>query len=429
MSRPEMKSRTFASNRFAFCCSLAVLALLVAVVPAGHAQTYRVIYSFNGGAAGATPTDLTIARNGTLYGITVDEFQGNGNVFRLVPSNGGFLFSTLYNFRGGTDGAQPASTLTIGPNGSLYGATVTGGGSNHCQQGCGTVYNLQPPRTICKSTQCYWNETVLHSFTDGDGASPYSNVIFDNSGNLYGSAYYGCQYDAGCVYKLTPSGGTWVHSFAYSFHGNADGRQPIGDLTMDSAGNIYGVTRWSGTTGNGTVFQLVPTGQSSTLNTIYDFLGQSDGGWPEAGPTLDSAGNLYGSTPWVGSINSMGTVYQLAPNGGSYLYSLLYSFPEGYEGAGWTSPLTMDARGSLYGTTSYEGAINDSNCPWGCGTLFKLTPDGSGGWAYTDLHDFGDGTDGAIPEGNIVIDSHGNLFGTTYAGGTGTFGTVWEYTP
>lgn len=428
MSRPEMPSRIFASNRFDFCWWLAVLALLVAIAPSAHAQTYRVIYSFSGGATGVNPTNLTIARNGTLYGITVDGFHGNGNVFRLVPSGSGFLFSTLYNFRGGTDGALPSGTLTIGPNGSLYGTTTQGGGGSHCpQEGCGTVFNLKPPVTICKSTQCAWNESVLHTFNETDGASPYSNVIFDNAGNLYGSAYYGCQYDEGCVYKLTPSGGTWVHSFAYSFHGNADGRQPIGDLVKDSAGNIYGVTRWSGTTGNGTVFQLVSTGESSTLNTIYDFHGQSDGGWPEAGPTLDNAGNLYGSTPWVGSIGSMGTVYEAAYEGGSYHYSLLHSFPGGAEGAGGTSSLTMDAQGNFYGTTSYEGIYND-NCHYGCGTLYKLTPDGSGGWIYTDIHDFTGGSDGSSPLGNIVLDSHGNLFGTTLYGGTG-YGTVWEYTP
>jgi uncharacterized repeat protein (TIGR03803 family) len=181
---------------------------------------------------------------------------------------------------------------------------------------------------------------------------------------------------------------------------------------------------------------LVPTGQSWAANPLYIFQGKTDGGNPNSGVIFDNSGNLYGTTPWFFESSNPGTVFQLTPSGGNWIYTWLYGFSSGYQqGTGVVSTLTMDNAGNLYGTTYREGMVSET-CPNGCGTVFKLTPS-SGGWTYTDLHDFAGG-DGALPLSNVVFDDQGNLYGTTSAGGTGTncydgtligCGVVWKITP
>ena len=413
---------------------VAIFATGILAAPPAHAQTYKVLYNFTGGADGANPmAALTMDSAGNLYGTTEGGGVGYGSVFQLRRSGSAFVYRGLYSFKGGDDGDSPVARVTFGPNGSLYGTTLKGGGNNP-PFNSGIVFNLQPPPAFCKAVSCPWLETVLLRFNEANGVNPYGDVTFDHAGNLYGTTYSGGQHNEGEVYELTPSNGSWTFNFVYSFNGT-DGRQPVGGVTFDSAGNLYGTTRFG--LGNGSVFQLTPSGQSWTLHTLYAFSGYSDGGWPEEGVIIDAAGNIFGTTPWLPYTDNPGTVYELTPSDEGWTYSLLYGFPTGYQGAGYVSALVMDKDGNLYGTTSQEGLVSE-NCPGGCGTVFKLTPS-NGGWIYTDLHDFaGRISDGAAPYAGVVLDSQGNIYGTTSIGGTGTgcydgelvgCGVVWEITP
>jgi len=185
--------------------------------------------------------------------------------------------------------------VVFGPDGTLYGTTIYGGGGS-CLGGCGTVYNLKPPPTACKTALCPWTETILYRFTNGqDGASPGGDLVFDQQGNIYGMDF-GVANDPGAVYELTRSGGTWTERTLYHFSGGADGAQPYGGVTFDPSGNIYGVTRVGGAYSLGTVFQLTPSGSGWTENVLYSFQNGSDGEEPLAGLILDGAGNLYGTS-------------------------------------------------------------------------------------------------------------------------------------
>jgi uncharacterized repeat protein (TIGR03803 family) len=211
------------------------------------------------------------------------------------------------------------------------------------------------------------------------------------------------------VFKLTHSGGSWTESVLYRFTGGNDGGNPYSGVIFDNAGDLYGTCYLGGGAGSlGTVYELTPSGW--TERTLTDFSGGS--GSPIGGLTFDAQSNLYG-TGFVG-----GTVFELMPSGGNWIFSLIYSF-DGFDGP-FGSP-TVDATGSLYGANATGGAYD-------LGFVFKLTPS-NGGWTFTDLYDFTGGNDGGFPVSNVILDGHGNLYGTTFLGGTGGGGVVWEITP
>src|SRR5271157_1676225 len=429
MARPKQIQTRTCSRTAAL-----IIVLAFAALPSAQAQTLTVLHNFgNQPGDGAKPTTgLTMDAAGDLYGTTESGGLGYGTVFQLKRGGSGYVFRPLYSFEGGNDGASPETGVTIGPNGSLYGTTVQGGGSDNV----GTVFNLQPPATSCKSALCPWRETVILRFNEGNGDDPYGQPIFDQAGNLYGTTLYGGQRNNGEVYELTPSNGGWTENIIYSLGTSGSGYQPVGGVIFDQDGNLYGTTRFSAG-GYGVVYQLVPSGGTWEENTVYGFQGGADQGTPETGLIMDNAGNLYGTTPWfIYGNDANGTVYELSPSGGGWTYTLLYSFPSGYEGAGAVSALAMDKSGNLYGETSYEGIVGGP-CPYGCGAVFKLTPSSSG-WIYTDLYNFTGGSDGAEPYGGVVLDNQGNLYGTTWIGGTGTncydgslagCGVVWKLAP
>ncbi|MFZ0314854.1 MAG: choice-of-anchor tandem repeat GloVer-containing protein [Candidatus Korobacteraceae bacterium] len=424
MSRSEKYSSSVAVG-LAVIAGLLLVLLTVVAVPA---QTFRVLHTFTGQGDGANPVaSLVMGGEGRFYGTTSG---GYGSVFKLALSASGGVLSPLHDFSYPVNGGDVLyGPVTFGPDGNLYG-TALDGGQGDCNEGggCGTVFKLQPPASVCKSFLCPWTETVLYRFQGPpDGGNPYSGVLFDQAGNMYGTTAYGgnggCDFGAGCgaVYKLTPSGGGWTESIIHNFVAGADGQLPAGGLIFDRAGNLYGTTANGGPTGIGIIYQLTPSGSGWTETILHTFQG-ADGAVPYDTLISDQEGNLYGTSIAGGATNG-GTVFELS-HPGSWTYNLLHSFADDGPYAG----VVFDTAGNLYGATTQGGAN-------GSGSVFKLTPS-NGVWTETVLHSFsfGDG-DGAQPLGGVTLDSNGNIYGTASDGG-GFFtvcdigcGTVWEITP
>jgi uncharacterized repeat protein (TIGR03803 family) len=221
------------------------------------------------------------------------------------------------------------------------------------------------------------------------------------------------------VYQLQKSGNSWLENTLYAFSGDLDGGEPFGGLVEDSSGNFYGTTSFAGAQGYGTIFELAQTSGTWTLNTLYTFQYASDGGQSYAGLISDSSGNLYGTTS-TGGPNNAGTVFELKRSGGSWVFNVVYAF-SGTFSDGPRASLIMDSGGNLYGTTFRAGAF-------GAGSVFKLTKTGNS-WTYSSLHDFTGGSDGAYLYSSLALDSAGNLYGTTYLGGTDGQGVIFEITP
>jgi uncharacterized repeat protein (TIGR03803 family) len=394
---------------------IVVVLFIVFTAQSAQAQTFKVIHTFTGGPDGASPVGaLTMDQAGNFYGTASGGGSGNGTVYRLSKKGSNWIFNPLYAFAGGNDGGGPWAGVTIGPDGSLYG-TTTDYGTPY-----GTVFNLKPPVTACKAALCPWTETVLYLFNrehPGGG-----NLIFDQAGNLYGTTVFGGVYGLGTVFELVPSQGGWTESVLYTFVGN-DGAYPDSALIFDNVGNLYGTTLEGFSLGN--VFQLTPSGSGWTENVLYNFHG-TDGAHPYPGPMFDQSGNIYGATADLGPHNG-GTVFKLTPSGGGWTFSLVYSLTDSplCSDCGPVGNLIMDGAGNIYGTTSRSGDLA-CNAPYGCGTVFQLTPSG-GSWTYTLLHDF-TGSDGANPSGGLIFDENGNLYGVASAGGSQGVGTIWEIT-
>jgi uncharacterized repeat protein (TIGR03803 family) len=432
--------RTFIRRGSRLINLLAVLTAVAAFCAASaSAQTYTVIHQFtDGGDGGAPIAGLTVVTPGTkFYGSASDGGQaGGGTVFQLQLKNSSWILTPLYTFSfPNEDSIGPNSRVLVGPDGSLYGTTysqgVVGCFGNF---GCGLVYRLRPPLTVCTSALCYWTETVLYRFSgSADGAYPEGDLIFGQPGVLYGATYgggnTGCQFgtedDCGVVYSLTTAG---VQSELYTFPGGASGSSPASGVIEDAAGNLYGTTSQGGGDGCsgqgcGIVYELSPNGSGWTQKVLYTFQGGTDGAAPMGGLIFDSAGNLYGTTS-QGGADGGGTAFELTPaGGGRWTFNLLYSFNapiQGHDFPGSHASLAMDAAGNLYGTTMYDGADSE-------GAVFKLTHSG-GGWTYTSMHDFTGGIDGALPRSNVVFDDQGNMYGTASAAGTAE-GVAWEITP
>jgi uncharacterized repeat protein (TIGR03803 family) len=396
-----------------------------AVIPSNGSGSENALYSFSGGSDARLPYGgLVFDKTGNLYGTS--EFGGTynqGTVFEVTPnSNGSWTESVLYNFTGNEDGAQPYGSLVFDSSGNLYGTTNFGGNTN-CNLGCGTVFKLAPGSGG-------WTESVLYPFTgESDGGEPSARLLFDSSGNLYGTTLLGgnigsvCSSGCGTVFKLTSGSSGWTESVLYAFQGGADAASPYDGLAFDTAGNLYGTTYGGGTPGNGTVFKLTPSSNGWTENVIHAFGGGYDGIRPYGDLILDASGNLYGTT-FQGGYSGYGVVFELQPSSkGRWAKRTLHTFadtPAGNPVAG----LMMDTTGNLYGTTML--GASETSCAGGCGVLFELMPATGGGWNYKVVHEFGKGTDGFHPTGDLILDSTGNLYGTTQAGGVQGSGMVFE---
>jgi len=381
---------------------------LIAAATQAAAQQESVLYNFSsaGPQAGVIFDAL-----GNLYGT--DASQG---VYELTPQAGGsWTEKTIYNNFGSN--VDTEGDLIFDSLGNLYGVAISGGGSN-----LGIVFELQP------SSSGSWTEETLYAFppTGVHGNSPYPGVIFDNSGNLYGTTFYGGAYGGssynagGTVFELIPQpGGGWTEKLLHSFGNGTDGYFPYGGLILDTTGNLYGTTTQGGALSKGTVFELIHQANGKWKEKILHNFGSQpyDGQAPYTKLVFDSMGNLFGTT-MGGGTDSFGTAFELIPQtDGRWKETVLLDFV-GSNGATPESALVFDSAGDLYGAT-FSGGLYEG------GFLYELIPV-NGTWQQSVVHNFGNGTDGNGVLGNLRFDASGNLFGTTQGGGTHEEGTVWE---
>jgi uncharacterized repeat protein (TIGR03803 family) len=393
--------------------------------------------------------------------------------------------TTIYTFTGLGDGGDPWSGLTLDSTGALYGTGSFGGNYDSCDEGgaCGVVFMLTPPAQNGGA----WTETAIYDFQYQDPFPPTSNVVFDSSGNLYGTTggadstlyqltesggtwslnpvwgpgNYGKvsppifdkqgnlyltseltstlemargEATEGMVLELSPqSNGTWAETTLYAFTGGSDGGGPTGGVIADSSGNLYGTTLGGGSSSEcGTVFELSPQKNGGWTETVLHVFSGSDGCGPDAGLVRDGEGNLYGTT-YNGGVgvcnNQCGVVFEVSPpavKGGDWTESTLHSF-DNKDGANPFAALAIDSTGVLYGTT-----VNGGNGPCeptgiGCGTVFQLTPPSQPGGAWAHVFYSFQGPEGSEPRGNVVL-SKGVLYGTTVNGGHTGYGTVFQFT-
>lgn len=331
-----------------------------------------VIYNFKGGPAdGATPhASLVWDANHNLYGTTVQGGPaspgcngGCGIVFKLTQSGNQWTETVLHGFTGGPDGSTPYAGVVIDSAGNIYGCTAGGGASGH-----GTVYRLAP------NGAGGWTETVLYSFKgNSDGEDAYGGLTLDGNGNIYGTTYSGGGANSGTAFELVRSGpGTWTKKTLYEFKGGNDGVNPSAPLVFDRAGNLYGTTTLGGKAGCGTAFKLTrAAGGAWTESVIYTFLGvTADDPENPNGLVFDSHGNLFGSSVG-GGIDNPGTIFELSPAAnGSWKETVLFSCTNVEQGFYPSSTLSIDSAGNLYGTTLWGGPGGDTTG----GVAFRFTP-------------------------------------------------------
>jgi uncharacterized repeat protein (TIGR03803 family) len=403
---------------------LSILLFALAVTSAAFAQSHeRVLYAFAGPPdCGNLPAAPLIAdAAGNLYGTTV---QGgaytHGCVFELSRTGSTLNETILYSFSG-PDGDHPSSALVFDKAGNLYGTTVVGGA-----YGGGTAFELSP------LPGGGWAETVLHSFGNGaDGSGPLSNLIFDGSGNLYGTTTgSGGNRRGGSVFKLSPGQNGWTETVLYTFPasiGGPDGDWPVGGVVMDREGHLYGATSFGGASGNGALYELALLENGKYRERIIHSFSLYDGSEPKSGLTIDRHGSLYGTTVVGGDVSvciyvGCGIVFQLTKDAtGSWTENILHQMI-GTDGANPLGPVVFDHYGNLFAVGQYGGT-------YGIGSVFKLTPTASGPWKETVLHSFHfippNGIDGSAPYAGVIV-HHGRVFGTTSSGGVHYLGTVFE---
>ena len=339
-------------------------------------------------------------------------------------------YRVLYTFDSGQNAWDPAAGLSIDAAGNLYGTTVRGGGQGDCPApgGCGSVFQL----TYIGSN---WIETLLHGFNGPydfgggpghfaatDGAYPYARAVIGPDGSLYGTTHAGATGDNGTVYQLTSSGSGWRETVLHRFTGGGDGGSPYGEVVFDQAGSLYGTTTGGGPYSWGTVFRLTQSGSGWAKSMLYGFQGGNDGAWPYAGVVFDKLGNLYGTTGAGGAADckyggaNCGTVFQLTPSGSGWTEKIIYNFHNGNDG-GSPSGLIFDPSGNLY------GAICGG--PTG-GAVFMLSPSG-GNWSFQVLYRLTE-TSSCGFLGSLTLDAAGNLYGTTSSGGPYDRGTIYKLT-
>jgi uncharacterized repeat protein (TIGR03803 family) len=327
----------------------------------------------------------------------------------------------LYSFNSdGVYGLNPHTSLIFDAAGNIYGTTFAGGSgtcSSNGQGGCGTVFELSP------NGHGGWNEKSLYTFPESglNGSGPSAGLLLDSSGNLFGTTSSGGAKNYGTVFELQLGSDGWIEKVLHSFDNNgADGTEPYAPLVFDTAGNLYGTTRSGGVFSSGTIFEMKPSaGGTWVEKVLHGFGAGTDGGIPESGLIFDNAGSLYGTT-FYGGVYAHGAAFKLSQGRDGWSESVLYSFGNGTDASDPAASLIFDQSGNLYGATNGGGPLGD-------GTVFELSPAASGEWTETILFNFIVKETGYQPDG-IVMDSAGNLYGTTSLGAQYNSGTVFRLT-
>jgi uncharacterized repeat protein (TIGR03803 family) len=346
----------------------------------------------------------------------------------------GYTETVLHRFKSSPDAASPEAGVFVDKAGDVYGTTIAGGAYPGCpggyNQGCGTVFEIDAAG----------KEHLVHSFAgDPDASEPFAG-LFKSDGVFYGTTaaggdYYPCYVygglGCGVVFKIDRQGRESIlHNFKGNFgSGKGDGMDARGSLVSDSAGNLYGTTPYGGQYNYGTIFKVTKAGKETVL---YSFMDATDGGRPYAGVIRDSAGNLYGVADTGAEsacTGGCGTIFELEASGA---LKTLYEFTGKEDGGNPYGGMVMDAAGNLYGTAQNYGNVscNKRGGNPGCGTIFKL----DARHKFSVVHDFAGSPDGAVPSENLIVDANGNLYGTTSFGGDNdcnggySCGTVFEVT-
>ena len=318
----------------------------------------------------------------------------------------------LFSFAG-KPCAGPLFGVIAGPGGVLYGTTAFDLGADG-----GCVFSLTPGRSG-------YTQRVLFRFAGPAGLKP-EGLVADARGDLFGNTITGGTDNEGVVFELVPGGsGSYTERILHNFTGGTDGSQPAaGPPVLDAHGDLFGVTQFGGTGGQGVVYEMQRTAAGYAEKVLHTFA--SNGGLPQAGLTIASNGTLFGTLYGFGQQNPDGTVFRIQPGVSGAVYTPLYNFKGGTDGAFPIGALTVDNRtGVIYGTTEYGGNGN--------GTVFSLTPHGSG---YTEhvVHALeASGVEGFAMEGQLLLTPQGDLFGTATLGGIKCSGigcgTLFELTP
>jgi len=388
----------------------ALTAILFLAVHAQAADKQKVVYQFHKASGGNGP-------DGGLY------MDPAANLFGLTDS--GLLFELTPNGSGGWNYSNLATSLCGYPAGPLV------------RDHAGNFYNTSYFGWICEFSPASsggWSSSIIYTLNSVRGEA--SSLVVDAAGNLYGVNGLNGANGFGFVFELSPtSAGGWSLTDLYDFKGtdgNADSSGNVGGLTLDAAGNLYGVT-WAGGSNPkcagqcGVVFKLTNNAGVWSETVLHNFGGAS-GAYPDSALLLDSAGNLYGTTT-AGGASGFGVVFEISAASGQT--RVLHSFTnKGGDGAYPQTPLVMDAAGNLYGTTTVgglRGGCSVGSIQGGCGIAFELSPVGNQ-WKEFLLHDFGGLADGAFPSG-FVLGANGNLYADAPSGGSEQGGLVFEIVP
>ena len=427
------------NKRSSLLCSLLLTIFTASLFgPTAWGQTFKILHSFGDSGDGLYPVaGQVFDTQGNLYGVTSEGPSGAecfgfgcGTVYQLTPNPNGTWTETLIFAFNGSDGAFPSSSPIFDSQGNLYGSTYCD--ASYCYD-AGFVYELTP------GSNGTWTETVLHQFSAIYGGGEPQELSFDPSGNIYGDAYSGGLNNTDNVFSLNRASG-WQERILHTFGplNGADGTNPSGVSTLDAEGNFYGSTQGGGAHRSGVVFQLTKQdGLFWQEALLYQFTGAADGNFPN-GVIFGADGSLYGTTQTGGYLGGAvcgfsrgcGTVFKLTPNSnGTWTLTVLYAFEGPGDGAFPLRGITFDSSGNIYGTTAEGGGTGSACSPYGCGTVFELTPTSGGPWTKRTLHFFTGGSDAWDPVSTLAIDAAGNLYGTASLGGMYNGGVAFEITP
>lgn len=390
-------NRTILKRALRFGVILLFSAFSIAASPA-QSVYFTKLLNFSSSTGIYPFSSLTQTSDGSLYGATLeggDYFQGT--IYKISTTGS---LTTVHSFDG-ADGSSPFAALVQGSDGSIYGTTEAGGGIDNNLYG--TVFKLSANGTLA----------TLHSFEPNnspDGYDPQGWLVQGNDGAFYGTTVDGGRYFSGTVFRITADG-VLATLHAFEPQNGSDGAYPYAGLVLGRDGNFYGTTTGGGRAGNsGTIFEMTPAGALTVLHSFNS----SDGGRPFGGLIQARDGNFYGVT-LVGGAGGVGTIFKMTPGGA---LTTLHSFGRA-DGSNPSGTLVQGSDGNFYGTTQAGGV--SGNCTGGCGTIFKMSPNGT----LTTLHSF-NGLDGATPYAGLMQASDGFFYGTTVDGGIYGYGTVFR---